>query len=108
VGRICAELVFGYNRHPSWDSEGCACCYRGTPQAEIEKIVPGLPMLAKGHAEEVADHQRGPCFRHEGFDHFTRMRIRLDGCLTGSRLAKDRAAESVSKVMIPEALDYPA
>ena len=28
-------------------------------------------------------------------------------CLTGSRLAKDRAAETVSKVMIPEALDYP-
>ena len=23
VGRICAELVFGYNRHPAWDSEGC-------------------------------------------------------------------------------------
>ena len=31
-----------------------------------------------------------------------------DHCLTGSRLAKDRAAETVSKVMIPEALDYPA
>jgi hypothetical protein len=29
-------------------------------------------------------------------------------CLSGSRLAKDRAAETVSKVMIPEALDYPA
>ena len=22
VGRICAELVFGYNRHPAWDDEG--------------------------------------------------------------------------------------
>jgi hypothetical protein len=31
----------------------------------------------------------------------------MDGCLTGSMLAKDRAAESLSKVMIPEALDYP-
>ena len=24
VGRICAELVFGYNRHPAWDTEGYA------------------------------------------------------------------------------------
>jgi hypothetical protein len=28
--------------------------------------------------------------------------------LSGSRLAKDRAASTVAKVMIPEALDYPA
>ena len=27
---------------------------------------------------------------------------------SGCRLAKDRAAETVGKVMIPEALDYPA
>jgi hypothetical protein len=31
----------------------------------------------------------------------------LDGCLTGAQLAKDRLAEALSKVMIPEALDYP-
>jgi hypothetical protein len=38
---------------------------------------------------------------------FAALRMKLDGCLTGSRLAKDRAAEALSKVMIPEALDYP-
>jgi hypothetical protein len=38
---------------------------------------------------------------------FTQLRVKLDGCLTGARLAKDRAAESLTKVMIPEALDYP-
>jgi hypothetical protein len=32
----------------------------------------------------------------------------LTACLSGSRLAKDRAADTVAKVMIPEALDYPA
>jgi len=37
-----------------------------------------------------------------------RLRLKLDGCLTGVRLAKDRAAEALTKVMIPEALDYPA
>jgi hypothetical protein len=36
------------------------------------------------------------------------LHTKLDGCLTGARLAKDRAAEAISKIMIPEALDYPA
>jgi alkylation response protein AidB-like acyl-CoA dehydrogenase len=108
VGRICAELVFGYNRHSAWETEGCAYCYRGEAEPAIEQLVPGLPMLAKGHPDAITDRDHGPCFRHDGLEHFTRMRIRLDGCLTGCRLAKDRAAEAVSKVMIPEALDYPA
>jgi len=30
------------------------------------------------------------------------MQNKLTACLTGSRLAKDRAAETVSKVMIPK------
>jgi hypothetical protein len=33
--------------------------------------------------------------------------VKIDGCVTGAMLAKDRAAEALSKVMIPEALDYP-
>ena len=61
VGRICAELVYGYSRHSD---------------APIQE--------------------------------FAALRQRLDVCLTGARLAKDRAALAVSKVMIPEALDYPA
>ena len=107
VGRICAELVFGYNRHPAWDTEGCASCYRGEGSEEMESLIPGISHLAKGHAD---CHQPGPgpCSRFNGLEQFTRLRVRLDGCLTGSRLAKDRAAEAVAKVMIPEALDYPA
>jgi hypothetical protein len=45
--------------------------------------------------------------RFDGLEEFTRLRTRLDGCLTGSQLSKDRAAESLTKVMIPAALDYP-
>jgi hypothetical protein len=45
--------------------------------------------------------------RFDGLEEFTGLRTRLDGCLTGSQLAKDRAAESLTKVMIPAALDYP-
>ena len=27
VSRICAELVFGYNRHPAWDDAGTSGCF---------------------------------------------------------------------------------
>jgi alkylation response protein AidB-like acyl-CoA dehydrogenase len=97
--RICAELVYGYNEHPAWTEENrCACAPAaepGTVDAFIAGVVPG-PLKA------------GPCVRFQGMDQFARLRLKLDGCLTGSRLAKDRAAEALAKVMIPEALDYPA
>jgi hypothetical protein len=35
------------------------------------------------------------------------LRTKVDASLAGSRLAKDRAAESLAHVMIPEVLDYP-
>ncbi len=39
---------------------------------------------------------------------FAQLRRQIDAGLAGSRLAKDRAAEALAQVMIPEALDYPA
>jgi len=113
VGRICAELVFGYNRHPAWDDEGCASCYQAYDLEALESIMPGIASVARGCTdvvEEDGSHafKAGPCARFDGLEAFSRLRVRLDGCLTGSRLAKDRAAEALTKVMIPEALDYPA
>ncbi len=112
VGRVCAELVFGYNRHPSWDTEGCATCYQADDLDALEAVIPGIGSMARGCADVVegdGSHptKAGPCARYDGLDQFTRLRVRLDGCLTGSRLAKDRAADALTKVMIPEALDYP-
>jgi hypothetical protein len=49
----------------------------------------------------------GPCAGCAGSADFLHLQNKLATCLTGSRLAKDRAATTVSKVMIPEALDYP-
>ena len=48
-------------------------------------------------------------FSAEGFDleAFNALRTQIDRSLIGTRLAKDRAAEALTKVMIPEALDYP-
>jgi hypothetical protein len=38
---------------------------------------------------------------------FAALRAEVDASLAGSRLAKDRAADALTQVMIPEALDYP-
>jgi hypothetical protein len=48
----------------------------------------------------------GPCAQATGLETFSRLRTKLDRCLTGSRVSKDRAAEALTEVMIPEALDY--
>ena len=113
VGRVCAELVFGYNRHPTWDSEGCATCYQADDLDAMEALIPGIASLARGYTDVIESDgshtpKAGPCARFDGLDQFIRLRIRMDGCLTGSQLAKDRAADALTKVMIPEALDYPA
>jgi alkylation response protein AidB-like acyl-CoA dehydrogenase len=112
VGRVCAELVFGYNLHPAWETEGCSICYHAEDLDAMESLIPGIASLARGYSDVIETGGRhepkaGPCVRFDGLDQFSRMRVRLDGCLTGSQLAKDRAADSLTKVMIPEALDYP-
>src|SRR5512146_686473 len=112
VGRICSELVFGYRRHPAWDSEACMTCYTADDLEALESMMPGIGSLARGYTDVIevdGSHaaKAGPCARFDGLDQFTRLRVRMDGCLTGSQLAKDRAADALTKVMIPEALDYP-
>jgi alkylation response protein AidB-like acyl-CoA dehydrogenase len=110
VGRICAELVHGYNRHPGWDDEGRRACWSATEADALEGIVPGLAGCAQDALLDDGGHpdKEGPCASCRGVTDFRTLRVKLDGCLTGAMLAKDRAAEAVSRVMIPEALDYPA
>ncbi|MEI8345722.1 MAG: acyl-CoA dehydrogenase, partial [Candidatus Omnitrophota bacterium] len=78
--RIAAELVFGYNPHPAWDGKTC---------------------------DSAHSMKAGPCAVTTNLEEFVRLRAKLDGCLTGCRIAKDRAATALTQVMIPEALDYP-
>jgi hypothetical protein len=109
VGRICAELVNGYNRHPAWDEEGRKACWSASDADALEGIVAGLAGCAMDELDEAGGHpdKEGPCASCKGITDFRNLRGKLDGCLTGAMLAKDRAAEAVSRVMIPEALDYP-
>jgi hypothetical protein len=109
VSRICAELVYGYNRHPSWDAEEHKECFLSDELDEYEGFIPGISALAVDViAGGVHPVKAGPCAGCAGSMDFLQLQNKLATCLTGSRLAKDRAAETVSKVMIPEALDYPA
>jgi alkylation response protein AidB-like acyl-CoA dehydrogenase len=110
VGRICAELVHGYNHHPAWDEEPCGTVCGLDELDPLDWFVPAAVVSAGDASQEIAatrPPKAGPCVRFDGLEQFVRMRLKLDGCLTGARLAKDRAAAALTTVMIPEALDYP-
>jgi alkylation response protein AidB-like acyl-CoA dehydrogenase len=110
VGRICAELVFGYNSHPAWDEQGNSRCFSACDLEEFEETMPGISAYAVDVIAGDGSHPQkaGPCAGCAGAEDFLQLQNKLSRCLSGSRLAKDRAAETVSAVMIPEALDYPA
>ncbi len=110
VSRICAELVYGYNRHPAWDDEDHKNCFMESELEELEETMPGIMAMAIDVLRADRSHplKAGPCAGCTGSSEFLHLQSKVTTCLTGSRLAKDRAADTVSKVMIPEALDYPA
>ncbi|HEX9048707.1 MAG TPA: acyl-CoA dehydrogenase, partial [Verrucomicrobiae bacterium] len=112
VSRVTSEIVFGYNRHPAWDETTCHACYCASELESLEGLIPGIDGSARAYSdvsENGEDHpcKAGPCVKFYGLEDYIRLRAKLDGCLTGCRLAKDRAAESLTKVMTREALDYP-
>jgi alkylation response protein AidB-like acyl-CoA dehydrogenase len=110
ASRICAELVFGYHQHPSWTDESHHGCFLASELEEYEETMPGITAMAVDVLAADGSHplKAGPCADCAGSSEFLRLQSKLTTCLSGARLAKDRAADTVSKVMIPEALDYPA
>src|SRR5208337_3896854 len=46
AGRVCAELVNGYNRHPAWDDEGYKGCFRAEEMDGLENLIPGIAAVA--------------------------------------------------------------
>jgi len=105
AGATCAELVFGYRRHLVWDAEGCAACYAADELDELEAMIPGMASGARTTPDVIESDgshaaKEGPCVRFEGVDTFMKMRNRLDGCLTGARIAKDRAAAAIVRSTI--------
>jgi len=112
VARICTELVFGYNRHPAWDPDR-ATRYPPEEPLTMKSLVPGIA-AGRGYTGRVVEldgshpAKAGPCVSFEGMETYRRLHSKLDGCMTGAGLARDRAAYQLTQVMIPEALDYPA
>jgi hypothetical protein len=108
VSRICSTLVYGYLNHPAWES-GCNGCGTEDELVALEAQVPGASSFSSEYVRADGSHEAkaGPCVQPEGLGDFIKLRSKLDGCLAGSMLARDRAAGSVQKVMIPAALDYP-
>jgi len=109
AGRICAELVYGYNRHPSWTDPDHKGCFLAEDLDAWESYAPGIAAYALDVIQPDGSHpdKAGPCAQCGENIAFQRLRDRLDLCLTGSQLAKDRAARALSTVMIPEVPDYP-
>jgi alkylation response protein AidB-like acyl-CoA dehydrogenase len=110
VSRICGELVFGYNPHPAWNDQAHKSCFLQSELEEYEETMPGITAMALDvlAADLTHPEKAGPCASCGAASEFLRLQNKLTMCLSGSRLAKDRAADTVSKVMIPAALDYPA
>ncbi|MEW5981388.1 MAG: acyl-CoA dehydrogenase family protein [Acidobacteriota bacterium] len=112
VGRICAELIFGYRRHPAWDEAGCASCFVADELEGLDELIPGIGATARFYSDVIETDgthpaKAGPCASTAGLEPFLRMRGKLDGCLTGSRLAKDRAADALTRIVIPDEPSYP-
>jgi hypothetical protein len=100
TGATCAELAFGYRRHLAWNEEGCASCYQADALDELEGLMPGIASSARAHADVIESDgthaaKAGPCATFDRLDTFMRLRAKLDGCLTGARLARGRAAAAL-------------
>jgi hypothetical protein len=99
AGQICAELVFGRRLHPTWD-RSCNSCIQAEEIDALEGIMPGISYgarLTEDVLETDGSHpeKAGPCARLGDFDGFIKRRNKLDGCLSGSWLAKQRAAQAL-------------
>ena len=71
VGRICAEIVHGYNRHPAWDDASCHACYGAEELTALEGIIPGIDGSARAYSDvaepgEAHPPKAGPCVKCDG------------------------------------------
>src|SRR4051812_28051650 len=84
VGRICAELVFGFNQHPSWDEEGRKGCFSACELDELEQTMPGISAFAVDVVGDDGRHPQkaGPCAGCNGANEFLTLQNKLTRCLT--------------------------
>ena len=80
VSRICAELVFGYTRHPSWDEQEHRSCFLASELEELEETMPGISAMAVDVIGIDGSHPQkaGPCAGCAGSSEFLRLEIASD------------------------------
>ncbi len=71
VGRITAELVYGYNRHPSWDDVCAVGCCTAQEVDDLDTLIPGYGATARSYARRdrgrrVARREGGAVRAHAG------------------------------------------
>ncbi len=81
--------------------------HSATAAGEATKICAELVVGYRAAPEAALDEQATIADAFQDLAPFIALRTKVDLSLVGSKLAKDRAAESLAHVMIPEVLDYP-
>jgi alkylation response protein AidB-like acyl-CoA dehydrogenase len=84
--------------------EGCVNFFTDLSHAQAGRAA---GEVSRTCAELVHGYQSPNAESDENLKAFYDLRIKVETSLCGTRLAKDRAATALSRVTIPEALDYP-
>ena len=103
-----AEIIWHRRRNPLGDQDLISQLVMSEDMSDDLIRDQLLTLLIAGHDTStaflawtlflLADHPRV----------YAKVRAEVDRSLTGSELAKSRAAQALTSIMIPEALDYPA
>jgi hypothetical protein len=102
AGQVCAELVCGSQIHPKWDAS-CHECVVADEVDALEVLMPGISYGARltgDVLESDGSHpdKAGPCVQMGKLAGFLSRRKKLDGCLSGSWLARQRAVQRLQEM----------
>ncbi len=81
--------------------------HAATAAGEATRICAELVFGYKAEPDTVLDEKATIADAFQELAPFVALRTKVDLSLVGTKLAKDRAADSLAHVMIPEVLDYP-
>ena len=81
--------------------------HAATAAGEATRICAELVFGYRALPDPAIDAQAAVAETFKDLAPFVALRTKVEASLAGSRLAKDRAADALAQVMIPEVLDYP-
>ena len=102
AGQTCAELVFGTRHHPKWDVS-CEECMDAGEVDSLDAVMHGFSYGARTSGDVLESdgshpEKAGPCVQLGKLAGFLSRRKKLDGCLSGSWLARQRAVQSLQEL----------